>query len=416
MRLHLLGLPHTITDLAHSHCAFTGKILRFPEMMVPLGYRITHYGVEGPVFPRSTRSDDGSIEHVSIMTRDEQNVLRGHDGSDKTKFFADDANTGSPLYKEFNKRLKARLRACVTQDDIVLLPLGHAHWEALEGMPYTTLEMGVGYKTLYNRTKFRVFESYAWLHWHQGKEQRNGENYEWVIPNYYNPDDWKVHLDPNPKMVVFLGRIGPDKGLPTIVEIAKRRPDLRFVICGQGDPKPYQTEPNIIYLPPIEGKTRSMLLGNAIAVLMPTNFTEPFAGVSAEAQLCGTPVISTSYGAFTETIEDEVTGFRCHTLGDFLAALKRVEGFTELDRLAISQRARRLWGYDRVGLMYDRVFQQLQDLHEEGWYSPRSVFNRARSQHDVDSEAASRGDRTQPRVTGQGGALLTAGNGDRAAG
>lgn len=338
-------------------------------MMKGMGYKIIHYGVEG--------AESEADEQVDVMTQETQNMLRGHDGSDKTKFYADDASTASQLYKEFNRRLKLILAERVTQSDLVLLPLGHAHWQALDGMPYKTVELGVGYPELYNNAQFRIFESYAWMHWQQGKEKRWGRNYEWVIPNYFNLDDWSISLKPESRLVVFLGRIGDDKGLPTIVEIAKHRPNLRFVICGQGDPKPYLTQPNVIYMPPISGTMRSLLLGAASAVLMPSVFTEPFAGVSVEAQLCGTPVISTSYGGFTETIEDQVTGFRCHTLGDFLVGLDRRQ---ELDRIYIAERARFLYGYDRVKHMYDRAFQQIKDLQGAGWYSTHSVFQRQEKQ------------------------------------
>ena len=47
MRLHLPAIPHTITSAAYSHCAFTGKVLRFPRMMMSVGYEVYHYGVEG---------------------------------------------------------------------------------------------------------------------------------------------------------------------------------------------------------------------------------------------------------------------------------------------------------------------------------------------------------------------------------
>ena len=46
-RLHILGLPHTITSNEFSHCAFTGKVLRFGPMMLSRGFEVYHYGVEG---------------------------------------------------------------------------------------------------------------------------------------------------------------------------------------------------------------------------------------------------------------------------------------------------------------------------------------------------------------------------------
>ena len=369
MKLHLLGLPHTVTNIKYSHCAFTSKVLKFPAMMRPLGYEIIHYGVEGA----ATEAN----EHVDIMSRDAQDALRGHDDSDPTRFVGNDANTDSPLYVEFNKRLRAALLDRVAQSDLVLLPFGHAHSGAVDGLPFVLVESGIGYPVLYHAADFKIFESYAWLHYHLGIiKATEGRNYQWAIPNYFDVADWEVQPQQgNRDTVVFLGRIGELKGLPTIVAVARRRPDLQFVLCGQGDPTPYLTEPNIRYVPPIIGRERSALMGHALAVIMPTVFIEPFGGVSVEAQLCGTPVLSTTWGAFTETIEDEMTGFRCHTLGDFLAGLERCH---TLDRQYIADRARRLYGFERVGRMYDRAFQQIASLKGAGWYEPVSSFGESK--------------------------------------
>ena len=46
IRLHLLSIPHTITNNEYSHCAFTGKVLRFSPMMKSIGYEVYHYGTE----------------------------------------------------------------------------------------------------------------------------------------------------------------------------------------------------------------------------------------------------------------------------------------------------------------------------------------------------------------------------------
>jgi glycosyltransferase involved in cell wall biosynthesis len=363
MKLHLLGIPHTITDDAHSHCAFTGKIQKFPAMMCPLGYDVIHYGVEG--------ADTMAQEHVTVMDKKEQIVLGGNSGGDLTKFIGENADMRSPLYQEFNRRLRIELFKRVAPNDLVLLPFAFAHAEAIQGLSATFVESGIGYPALYAGVRFKIFESNAWMHWHQGKEGRNGTNYEWVIPNYFDINAWDVNLNPSRNTVVYFGRICEMKGLPIVVEIAKKRKDLHFVICGQGDPTPYLTESNIEYRAPITGRERSALLGNALAVLMPTMYTEPFGGVGVEAMLCGTPLLSVSYGAFTETIEDEVTGFRCHTLGDWLAALAHAP---MLDRAYIAERARRLYGFNRVGKMYDRAFKQIADLHGEGWYSSHSQW------------------------------------------
>jgi len=362
--LHILGIPHTETTAHYSHCAFTGKVLRFPKMMRALGYSVVHYGA-GPQAP------EGTTEHVVLMSRAEQAELRGHDGSDPAKFVGDDAVVGSPLYREFNSRLRAALYDHVAVRDLILLPFGHAHAAALDGFPSVPMvETGIGYPTLYAGAPFKVFESYAWMHRHQGIAGREGSAYEWVAPNYFDLADWDVDLEGDPETVVFLGRIGETKGLPTLVAVAKSMPDLRFVICGQGDPEPWVKQShNIFYRPPLAGRERSAFLGRARCLLLPSHFIEPFGGAAVEAQLCGTPAVTPDNGAFPETIEQGRSGFHCHTLGDYVAAIRAAVG---LDRLYVANRARSRYSLEAVGPMYDRIFRQIVDLRGAGWYSLRS--------------------------------------------
>ena len=142
-------------------------------------------------------------------------------------------------------------------------------------------------------------------------------------------------------------------------------------MCGQGDPTPYEGLPNLVYKEPLHGKARSEFLGNAMAVLMPTRYVEPFGGVTVEAELCGTPVIGSSYGSFTETIEHGLTGFNCRTLGDYLAAIEKIEDGW-ISREYVRDFAVSKYDMYKLAKNYDDVFQQIHDLKRNGWYSYRS--------------------------------------------
>ena len=354
MRLHLLGLPHTVTTDEFSHCAFTGKVKKFAPMMRPFGYEVVHYGVAG--------ADAGANEYCDVMSRDEQADLLGHRHENRTKFHGDDANLSNPLYQEYNRRLTGLLADKVKPGDIVCHPFGHAH----AGISHSgiDIETGIGYPDTH--FPMRVFESYAWMHWHFGKYQRSGSSYEWVIPNYFVGDDWPVVLQPK-GYVLYFGRICDIKGLPVVVEAAKRLPDTEFVICGQGDPTPYLVAPNIRYEPPRQGRDRAPLLGNASIVLMPTQYVEPFGGVSVESLMCGTPVAGVPYGAFPEILESGKTGFMPRVLQEWIRAIELAPG---LDRRYIANSARERYSLDAVGPMYDAVFRQLHGLYRgHDWYS-----------------------------------------------
>ena len=362
MRIHLLGLPHTQTTPQFSHCAFTGKVLRFAPMLRPHGVEVIHYGIEG--------AQSGADEQVDVIGVDDWHALLGHTHSDPARFVGSDATVDSPLYTVFNLRLNRLLAERVHPDDIIALPFGRAHQAALGlNTPGLHVETGIGYPESFLR--FRIFESHAWYHWTAGRQGMPGQRDWHVIPNYFDPEEWGPGRLRAMNRLVYFGRITPEKGLNTVWEIAKARPELEVVLCGQGDPSPYLTLPNVTYQPPKHGRERHALLSSARAVLMPTEYIEPFGGVAIEAMLSGTPVLTSDHSAFTETNINGVTGFRCRCLGDWLDAIDRLDECLDPERLALH--AERLYGMHSLGAEYVRVLSAMQEAASpRGWYSRRS--------------------------------------------
>lgn len=355
--LHLIGLFHTKVTTEYSHCAFTGKVLRFSKMMRAQGYDVIEYSNAG--------SESEASEHVQILDEDEFQRLYG--SRDKKDFYGDVAVVGSEGHQLFEVKLIPRIQSRIKPGDIVCHPFGHAHSRLLEIFHHNQhVETGIGYPTTMEGA-FHVYESNAWMHYHQGKEGRSGRNYEWVIPNYFDLEDWEFSSE-DTGYLAFLGRICAMKGLDTIKAIAEHC-NHPIYLCGQGDPTPWE-HPNIYYLGPIKGKARSDFLRNARACLMPTVFTEPFGGSGVEGMLCGTPLLSVHYGAFSETVQHGVTGFHCHTLQDWLDA---IDNAGSLNRKKIADTARAKYSLETCGTQYDKVFTDLSDLYRQGWYTLREV-------------------------------------------
>ena len=158
MRLHLAAVPHTITSSEYSHCAFTGKVLRFSAMMLSQGYEVFHYGVEG--------SASGG-QNIAILSQEEWEELRlqSHRQLYRDKeitvqdFIGDLAHVGTPLYQEFNRRLRAVLLEHYRDGDIACLPFGEVSKEAIEGLDVLAVESGIGYPTSF--LPFRIYESHS---------------------------------------------------------------------------------------------------------------------------------------------------------------------------------------------------------------------------------------------------------------
>lgn len=364
MRLHLPAIPHTVTRGDFSHCAFTGKVQRFSPMLRRYGFEVVHYGVEGSV--------SGADIDIELMSTEEHLAALGvetyHTAS--TGFVGENARVDAPVYYQFNYALRQALKEQLEAGDILCLPFGVAHDSAWKGLPLvdtgkvTVIETGIGYPEPF--ALHRVYESEAWRHWMMGKESRGGCDWntprrEWVIPNYYTVDDWPLGPG-HGNRIVYFGRITEVKGCAIIPLLARERPDLEFVLCGQGDPAPYLTQPNVHYLPPVHGEERAVLLGHARATLHPSRFAEPFCGAAVEAMLCGTPVITSNFGAFTETVIDGVTGRRCEF--DLRQWVKALDDVASFDRAEIRRRTVARYSTLTVGAMYAEAFTQVVNERE----------------------------------------------------
>lgn len=347
MRVHLLGVPHTITHRDFSHDAFCNKVRAMAPMLRLAGYETVHYGTEG--------SESGADHDVVLLGKDEFYRLLGHHHDDPKRFHADDANVGNAVYRTFNARLRDALAAHVEPGDVVFHPIGIGHRDALGSHKGVDCEMGIGYPESY--LPFRIFESSAWMHYHQAKFRREPSAYEWVIPASFDVSEWPLsYPDRTNPYCVFLGRISHTKGCHVISEIAKLMPHMRFVLCGQGDPAPFLTSPNIEYLPPISGTARAELLGKATACLYPSQYAEPFGQTPVEAMLCGTPAIVPPWGAFLETVTHDVTGYHCRVLKDWVTAIEWAGG---MNCQSIRDIAVERYSFAAVAPQYDAAIQQL---------------------------------------------------------
>ena len=359
MKLHLLGLFHTIPTPEYSHCAFTGRVSRFGKMMLPFGYEVIEYSNEG--------STTQATEHVVILKSEEFKELQ-------TKMNAapphGEPSMDSEIYRAFCVKLNQELAKRLEPGDIVCHPFGEAHGYMSQLFPQARhVEIGIGYPSCH--FDLRIYETYQWWSWHQGKENKQGNSYQWVCPMGYDLEEWIPSYDQG-KYLLYFGRIVDCKGLNVVREIA-RHVDMQVIMCGSGYPEQFLDSeiPNLIYKEAVTGKARSELLRNAHAMLMPTQYCEPFGGAGVEGMLCGTPLIGTDYGAFCETIQHGVNGFRCKTLGDWITA---VEFAGQLDRKRIAEDARAKYSLESVGSQMDRIFKQIGNLSDKGWYSLEPTF------------------------------------------
>jgi glycosyltransferase involved in cell wall biosynthesis len=354
-RLHLLGVPHTVVNEDYLVCAFTGKLLIFPDIIQPFGWSVIEYSNQGSV----SRAD----QHVVVLSEDTFRTLSKR----RTREDTHDLDVNNPeLQQEFQRVLVEKIRTRARPGDIVCHVWG-PNLEVYNLLPECHhIELSVGYLRSPG-LPFRVFESSAWMHWHYGRAgQEDGSNYNWVVPSAFDEEKWAFNETPG-DYALFLGRITPRKGMNELVDIATRMPELTIHAHGPGDPSPWASRApsNLAFKGPLFGNERVAVVQQARCMLMPTVFIEPFGFSGIEAQLCGVPLIASSHGAFQETVVEGITGYRCHTLADWVEAIRASQS---LDRRQIAALARKKYSREVVGQQYDRVLLQLSDLSGAGWY------------------------------------------------
>ena len=163
--------------------------------------------------------------------------------------------------------------------------------------------------------------------------------------------------------LVILGRIHPDKGTATAIEIAQRA-GRDLVIAGPIHDQGYFDRcvapridgHRVRYLGSVGPPDRSDLLGGALALLHPIDFEEPFGLSVVEAMAAGTPVIAYPRGSMPEIVEEGVTGF---LVSDPAAAAAAVDAAQMLDRAAIRVTAAARFSAERMVKDYLAVYVSL---------------------------------------------------------
>lgn len=364
IKCHLLGTfnaPNTLADMGIGN-AFGTKVINMAKILKKLGHYVIFYGVEG--------SQVECDEFVTVSTED---VLMTTYGKwDKTKIYKE--SYGDFSHSFFNEHCIAEINKRKRVGDFLLLCHGTFHKEIAEAVKIPdTIEIGIGHRSSFAR--FRIFESEFQRAWTYGKEGiGDGKFYDAVIPGFFDPADF-TYSETKDDYYLYLGRVISKKGIFIAQQVCEKL-NKRLVVAGFGYDKDANEcdanafnellkMPNVEYVGFAGKEKRRELMSKAKALFLPTLYLEPFGYVVLEANLSGTPVITTDFGAFPETVKDGVSGFRCRTFKEFCEAAENVENLKPSEC--------RDWAsnftLDKIAPMYKRYFTQILGLMGKGWYA-----------------------------------------------
>ena len=108
-------------------------------------------------------------------------------------------------------------------------------------------------------------------------------------------------------------------------------------------------------------ETKREVMGNALALILPIEWPEPFGIVFIEALACGTPVLTCPYGSVPELLQDGVTGFIRRSPEELAAAALRIK--THISRAECRQYALARFDNRRMTQEYLHLYEHVAKTH-----------------------------------------------------
>jgi glycosyltransferase involved in cell wall biosynthesis len=190
-------------------------------------------------------------------------------------------------------------------------------------------------------------------------------NWTATVPHGLPTNLFTFSPSPEGGYLAFLGRISPEKGADRAIALA-RAAGMPLKIAAKVDPvdvpyfhsriEPLLQDPLVEFVGEIADADKSEFLGNALALLFPIDWPEPFGLVMIEAMACGTPVVAWDRGAVSEIVEDGVTGFVVRSPEE---ALKAIGQLKTVNRLRIRHVFERRFSASVMARRYLEVYARL---------------------------------------------------------
>ncbi len=173
------------------------------------------------------------------------------------------------------------------------------------------------------------------------------------------------------RYLAFLGRISPEKRPDRAIEIA-RKAGIELKIAAKVDKvdkdyyenviKPLLKDKGVKFIGEINEKEKQDFLGNAMALLFPIDWPEPFGLVMIEALACGTPVIAFNNGSVPEIIKHGINGFIVNSTEE---AIQCIEKLNTISREKCRETFEKDFTTRRMAQNYIEIYTKLLNIHRE---------------------------------------------------
>jgi glycosyltransferase involved in cell wall biosynthesis len=296
MNLHVLANPRNPTGLMNRIDPFAVHAYKYIKHLSK-HYKIYHYGLE---------NSQVDCEHINVPKMSGVNS------------------------REFNIVAGEEIKKRKFPEDLIISFFGIDNKLACDmNSDCKVVEPSIGYRANGVFAPYRVFTSYANMHYFYGERGMlmNPSWFDAVIGNPFTISEFE-YCDQKDDYYLYLGRVVEEKGVHLAIQ-ATEKLEKKLIIAGPAQDLNhlgYKSVPrNVELVGYVNAEQRNQLLKKAKALLGLTYYVEPFGNMVIEANLCGTPVITTDWGAFPEIVIEGVTGFRIRDFQSLLNAMNKVE-------------------------------------------------------------------------------------------
>jgi glycosyltransferase involved in cell wall biosynthesis len=175
----------------------------------------------------------------------------------------------------------------------------------------------------------------------------------------------RPNFKPRGGYLAFIGRISPEKQPDRAIAIARNLGiPLRIAAKIDRVDEAYFKEKiaplidgdRVQFIGEINEQNKSAFLGEAIGLLFPIDWPEPFGLVMIEAMACGTPVLAFRCGSVPEIVDEGVSGMIVETIEEAIAAVPRL---LAMDRRAVRKQFELRFSSARMARDYVHLYRRM---------------------------------------------------------
>jgi glycosyltransferase involved in cell wall biosynthesis len=294
MKIHVLANPRNPTGLMNRVDPFAVHAYKYIKHLSQ-HFKMMHYGIPG-----------AQVDCVHVDINTDPHDIRG-----------------------FNEKAGAEIKKRAEAGDIIVCFYGVDNKLACDMNPTCKIvEPSIGYRANGTFAPYRVFTSYAQMHMFYGHSDMlmSPSWFDEVIPNPFTLSEFE-YSSTRDDYYLYFGRVCDEKGVHLAIQ-ATERMRRRLIIAGPGSLQEmgYTSIPKHVEMFGVaNAEQRKQLMRKARALFGLTYYVEPFGNMIIEANLSGTPVITTDWGAFPEIVIQGKTGYRCRSFNDILNAMENIE-------------------------------------------------------------------------------------------